>query len=121
MRIFCGGAQCGHYLGEVGPSAVGMNPNPVWRIQPGWRWVWPPGTRGQPLQRAILERADDQRRAERQLIHEAYGLREVAQISDDRVGVGREANLPLVVRCPQCRRLRLVQPDVVLKPIIVRT
>lgn len=113
MKIVCGGTQCGEYLGDVGPSGALLNPRPVWRIRPGWRWVFPPGVRGQPLASAILERADDTQRSERQLVHEIYG---VQRIADERVGVAREANLPIVVRCPRCRRLRYVPADVVARP-----
>lgn len=120
MRILCGGAQCGEYLGDVGPSGVQMNPRPVWRIRPGWRWVFPPGARGQPLASAILERADEAGRSERQLIHEVYGVTAAVQSALTKaagVGVAREANLPIVVRCPKCRRLRYVPADVVAHPV----
>jgi hypothetical protein len=114
VRILCGGAQCGEYLGDVGPSVVQRNPNPVWYIRQGWKWVFPPGTRGEPLGRGILERADDTGRAERRLIHEVYS---VQSIDDHRVGVQRETNLPVVVRCPKCHRLRYVPADVVTRAI----
>ena len=117
IRILCGGAQCGEYLGDVGPSAVQMKPGPVWFIKPGWRWVFPAGVRGQPLGRAILERRDEEHRAERELIHGVYG---VQRISDERVGVAREVALPVVVRCPQCHRLRYVTPDAALRPALIR-
>lgn len=106
MRIFCGGAQCGHLLGEIGASVVGRNPNPVWRIQPGWRW-----------RTGILERNDESLEQERRLAHETFG---VQRISDGRVAIGREVNLPVVVRCPNCHRLRYVQPDTLLRPTLLR-
>lgn len=115
MRILCGGAQCGEYLGDVGPSHVQLNPHLVWRIQPGWRWTFPPGTRGEPLQCGILERIDDTHRSERRLLHEVYGNGQAIQSAlakSPQVGVAREANLPVVVRCPKCHRLRYVPADV---------
>ena len=121
MRILCGGAQCGEYLGDVGPSVVGMKTGPVWYIRPGWCWVFPPGTRGQPLGRAILERRDDTGRAERELIHARYGLTVPAGARlqlDQRVSVGREVDLPVVVRCPRCHRLRYVTPEAVLRSLV---
>ena len=120
MRILCGGAQCGEYLGDIGPSAAQMNPHPVWRIRPGWRWVFPPGVRGQPLASAILERVDDAQRSERQLRHEVYGAGAAIQSALTKsaaVGVAREANLPVVIRCPKCHRLRYVPPDAVARAI----
>jgi len=114
VRILCGGAQCGEYLGDVGPSVVGMRGGVlVWRIAPGWRWVFP--TRGEPLRSGILERVDEERRAERQLMHEVFGGRpdvRSALAKGSGVGVAREANLPIVVRCPKCHRLRYVPADV---------
>lgn len=103
MRVFCGRAQCGELLGEVGASNSGMNPNPVWRIQPGWHW-----------RAGILERTDYTLRSERKLIHETFGRQE------PRVAPAREANLPIVVRCPKCQSFRLVQPDVVFRSILSR-
>jgi len=80
-----------------------MNPKPVWRIEPGWSW-----------NQGILERRDFTLRQERKLIHETFGRIE------SRVSVAREANLPIVVRCTKCHGLRLVQPDVVLRPVLLR-
>jgi len=80
-----------------------MNPKPVWRIEQGWTW-----------KQGILERSDFTLRNERKLIHETFGHIE------SRVNVAREVNLPVVVRCPKCHGLRLVQPDVVLRPILLR-
>jgi hypothetical protein len=120
VRILCGGAQCGEYLGDVGPSTVQMNPRPVWRIRPGWCWVFPPGVRGQPLHTAILERADAEGRSERRLLHEIYGASPAIRTALARnpgVGVAREAPLPIVVRCSKCHRLRYVPADVVTRPL----
>ncbi len=103
MRIFCGGTQCGELLGEVGASAAQMNPSPVWRIQPGWVW-----------RQGILEMSDQNLSQQARLIHATWGR------TDSRVGVAREANLPIVVRCPKCHGLRLVQPDVILRPVVIR-
>jgi len=80
-----------------------MNPHPVWRIQPGW--VWRQGT---------LERVDQDLAQQSRLIHATWGR------TDGRVNVAREANLPIVVRCPKCHGLRLVMPDVVLRPVVNR-
>ena len=114
MKILCGGAQCGHYLGDVGPSVVGMKSAPVWRIDPGWQWRFPLGVRGQPLGSAILEFVGEPR-PELQLAHEAFG---VHRIGDSRVSIAREVNLPIVVRCPKCHRLRYVPLDVLSRAII---
>lgn len=97
-----------------------MNPQPVWYIRPGWRWVFPPGARGQPLHTAILERVDDTQRSERQLLHAVYGSGAAIQSAlaqNPGVGVAREASLPIVVRCPKCHRLRYVPPDVLSRAI----
>ncbi len=106
MRIFCGVTQCGEYLGEVGASAAQMNPSPVWRIQPGWRF----GAQG------ILERNDIEYRQERRLMQETFGRPDESQ----RVSIGREVNLPIVVRCPKCHNNRLVLPEVAFRPVLLR-
>ena len=119
MKILCGGTQCGLYLGDVGPSAISMKPGPVWYIQPGWDWAFPLGTRGQPLGCAILERRDASRQAERRLAHEIYAVPDGTRL-DERISVAREANLPIVVRCPGCHRLRFIPPEVVTRPVLLR-
>lgn len=94
---------------------MGRNPNPVWRIRPGWRWRFPSGVR-EGLGNGILEFSDQSLEGERRLHHEAFGGR----FSDDRLGVVREVNLPVVVRCPKCHRLRYVRPEVVVQPVLLR-
>lgn len=81
-----------------------MNPNPVWRIQPGWVWV-----------QGILQKQDTTFRNERMLAHELFGGRRPEGAS-----MRREVNLPVVVRCPNCHGLRFVQPDIVLRPSVIR-
>lgn len=112
MRIFCGRAQCGELLGTVGASILGSNPNPVWRIQPGWDWEMAGSERGVP--KGVLSRIDQDFLQQARLVHATWGR------TESRVGVAREAPLPIVVRCPKCHSLRLVQPDVVLRPVVIR-
>jgi hypothetical protein len=96
--------SCGERLGRVGPSARSGNPRPVWHIEPGWSWS------DAHLGRGTLERRDDARLAERRLLHELTGRQRVPQ----GMALRRECDLPLVVRCPSCRRIRWVSPEVAL-------
>lgn len=109
MRIFCGRAQCGAFLGTVGISVVGMNAKPVWRIEPGWMF-----------RQGILERVDYSLRSERKIIHETFTRTENEGDQRGRVSIAREANLPIVVRCPQCHSHRMVLPDVAFRPILTQ-
>jgi len=110
VKILC--AHCGDFLGTVGASAAQMNPHPVWRIEPGWDWQMVSSERGVP--KGVLARIDQDFRQHGRLIHATWGR------TDSRVGVSREAPLPIVVRCPKCHSLRLVQPDAVLRPAVIR-
>ena len=86
-----------------------MKPNPVWRIEPGWIFV-----------QGILTRVDSEFRQEARLAHEVFSVLRVID-AQGRKGpprgghVGRECDLPVVVRCSSCHSLRYVLPSVVLQ------
>ncbi len=100
VTVHCGG--CGGRLGQVGPSVRSGNPKPVWSIEPGWGWS------DTHLGRGMLERSDELLRMERRLSHEVTGNPRPAEGGQLR----RECDLPVVVRCPRCRKIRWVGPDV---------
>lgn len=100
VTIHCG---CGERLGQIGPSTRSGNPRPVWRIEPGWGWS------DMHLGRGILERRDETFRAERRLYSQIAGGR-----IPEGIAVLRECDLPIVVRCPRCRKPRWVAPDAAL-------
>lgn len=100
VGILCAGADCGQPLGVVGLSATSLQgPKLVWRIQPGWGW-----------RDGALDFNDHTLRMERQLLHETTGR----QRRIEGMGMGRECDLPVRVRCPRCHRVRIVTPEMVL-------
>jgi hypothetical protein len=105
ITIVCG--RCGDRIGQVGPSAVTGNPRPVWKIEKGWDWD------DTHLGRGTLEYRDETYRRIRQLSHEVTGR----QRPPEGFLVGREVDLPVVVRCPKCRTIRWVGPEVALTTI----
>lgn len=94
--VLCATTHCGKPLGEVGISILSGHPKPVWRIQPGWTW-----------RKGILERVDETLRQERAVAYEATGAERLIP----GMGIAREADLPLCVRCPHCHRPRWVSGD----------
>lgn len=104
VPVFCSNGQCGEYLGTVALSGLQRRPHPVWRIEPGWRF----SDTGH-LHLGVLERQDMTFASERQLYERLTGRPRAMQ----GVGVVREVDLPVVVRCPKCRRTRWVAPDAV--------
>lgn len=101
VTVHCG--SCSERLGVIGPSARSGNPRPVWKIEPGWTWS------DTHLGRGVLERRDQTFAAERRLYHEITGGR-----VPEGIAVSRECDLPIVVRCPRCHKVRWVAPDAVL-------
>src|SRR5437899_1904413 len=67
VKVFCGRAQCGELLGTVGTSILGSNPNPVWRIEPGWAWEMAGSERGVP--KGVLSRIDPSFNQQARLLH----------------------------------------------------
>lgn len=100
--ISCANGQCGQQLGTVGPSVRSGNPRPVWKIRPGW--VFP----SSGPSRGVLEYVDETYKSERRMYHEVTG-----GLRPEGMGMFRECDLPLCVRCPRCHRMRWVAPDVV--------
>lgn len=100
--VRCLGTQCGELLGHAGPSGLeGRRGRQVWHIEPGWLFV------GKPFgaERAgILERLDHEFRSERRLLYEVLGRERPIQ----GVAQGREAELPIHIRCPKCHCVQLV-------------
>ena len=133
MKIFCGKAQCDTYLGSVGASVIGANPNPVWRVAPGWVFIDPAtGRRASGDKRGVLEHRDSEyqtemseRRKVAQFRQEAAFRHEldragggsfgVYQMIDPAATIRREVNLPICVRCPNCRAMRMVTVDTLLR------
>lgn len=105
--VLCATTHCGQPLGEVGLSIVSGNPKAVWKIRPGWTW-----------RKGILERVDESSRQERSLAYEMTG-REYAPSGGRVVPIGmgllREADLPICVRCPHCHRPRWVSADLEIR------
>lgn len=102
VEVFCSTAQCGELLGRAGPSLLEKKRGiPVWHIQPGWTFINKPfGSE----RSGILERVDQDFRSERQLLHETLGR----QRPIEGMGLARECDLPVNVRCPKCRRVQFV-------------
>ncbi len=101
MNVFCAGSDCGHLLGEIGPSLVNLQgPRLVWRIQPGWGW-----------HDGALTFNDFNLQQERRLLHETTGRQRLAV----GLALARECDLPLRVRCPQCHRVRFVTPELLIR------
>lgn len=103
--ISCSNGQCGERLGVIALSLLSGNPRPVWRIEPGWRF-----SDTSHLHLGTLERTDYTFAAERQLYQQITNRQRPTQ----GLGVAREVNLPVCVRCPKCRRVRWVAPDAAL-------
>jgi hypothetical protein len=104
ITIHC--ANCSQRLGQVGPSIRSGNRRPVWKIEPGWTWS------DTHLGRGTLERRDESYRAERRLYHEITG-----GLRPEGLGMLRECDLPICVRCPKCRRLKWIAPDVAFRAV----
>jgi hypothetical protein len=104
VSIFCANGQCGERLGTVALSGVQSRLRPVWRIEPGWRF-----SDVNHLHLGVLERTDHSFRSEREL----YQHLTARQRPTVGVGINREVDLPVVVRCPKCNRTRWIAPDVV--------
>lgn len=96
QAIHCSHTQCGHLLGYVAPSSVSLRGGIwVWQIQPGWLFV-----------NGILEQRDFTFRSERGASYALTGR----ERPPERFGVFREADLPVVVRCPVCHGTNWIQP-----------
>lgn len=109
VAVACADSRCGRKLGDIGMSIVGMKARAVWFIRPGWMF-----------RNGILEFVDETQRSEARLAHEALGpqLSQLQQTSALRgLHMSREVDLPVCVRCPHCRRLRFVEPNLYFKRI----
>lgn len=103
MIVLCVDATCRAPIGEVGRSMLeAKRGQVVWHIQPGWAF-----------RQGTLQQDDFTYRMERQLLHEATGNQRLIE----GLGLSRECDLPIRVRCPKCRRVQLVTRDVVFRRV----
>lgn len=107
-NVICATTHCDQVIGEVGISARSGNLQPVWRIQPGWTWI-----------KGILTYCDESYRQERGLVYEMTGrefIQRGMRFAPSGIGVLREVDLPICVRCPKCRRPRWVSGSLQVRP-----
>lgn len=104
VTVFCSSGQCGERLGVVAMSGLQSRMRPVWKIEPGW-WF----SDRRHLHLGVLEQTDHTLRSERELYQHLTNRQRGTQ----GVGLSREVDLPIVVRCPKCHAKRTVPPDVV--------